>query len=614
MKPNWRSRTFAALSAGAMFMTGCSVLPNSGNLETEVYETIETNVSATVTPTPMPITESAEALAGIEEAYNYIQTDSIEAALETCDKTVPLCINPDQTLLPFVMSEALGVYNIGRTYRAYKTRAFTDAPTSIDTYEGSKYLLIHKTDGKAEILDAESDRNLKSFVTVTMNSEMWSGATLLNANTVVYTDKKRLNGEDNYGLFAYNIDSQELVELSLGTVNDNQIIANGQGSAVCIYRDSNTFITIYTDAEGSVQVKANGENNLKDSANSDYRIAGDTLIEAGSKAIRGYNINSMKQVFEFEADAPILTDATVQGDKLILTYYCVNEIGEFKDSYVKIIPYTKGDTDNVYAVADSVEIAAEGYQLNRLYSFDNISDEVYVCGGNLIFVINTSEYSVSNILKFDSEIVSLIEVGGTVTSILTDGRSERVHTGLGVVNDFVIRTPNISGVYKVDDDFVITDQSSQMVFYRSEDSLDSVVVTAMDSDAIMPTAMQVASVPDEYSGTAENAFTVGDCLCINLVDGDTVLVNPDDNGEICRFKREHPSSPTAALTYGSYMVLYDSVSGIGYLCCHDVLVGVIDNFISFDPSSSSLYAGADAILNIPIYNWNSLVEYRKRVE
>ena len=123
-------KNIVALLITACLIGGCSAPVEQKTVDTSVTDETESSIEVIVTDT-FP-EENQEALRHIDNSYELMAADNVSEALEEAMLGYETALYPDDTDLPFVLSELLGAYDVGNTYRA--TDSFdTECDISEDT-------------------------------------------------------------------------------------------------------------------------------------------------------------------------------------------------------------------------------------------------------------------------------------------------------------------------------------------------------------------------------------------------------------------------------------------------------------------------------------------------
>ncbi|MCQ2533592.1 MAG: hypothetical protein MJ172_03380 [Clostridia bacterium] len=194
------------------------------------------------------------------------------------------------------------------------------------------------------------------------------------------------------------------------------------------------------------------------------------------------------------------------------------------------------------------------------------------------------------IVDYGRSVLLIAEENGSVFAFLSDGTVETVVRGLGTRPNFLIKLDVVTAAYKITDGFILVDQGGAAITYKAVRGPVTTVVTHTDSDAVQPMPVNQQNSPYKIDFDSET-----NSYLIDVGDGTTHSVISENGRPI-----------TNVNVSGDYIILSDDVQAIGYIIYKDCLIAAIDKFIAFDPSDVSVYVGADAIINIPVYSPDEL--------
>lgn len=202
------------------------------------------------------------------------------------------------------------------------------------------------------------------------------------------------------------------------------------------------------------------------------------------------------------------------------------------------------------------------------------------------------ETNEEEITEYDSSVLLLSEENGSIFVFCSDGTVDTLVRGLGTRKNFLVRLDTVTSAYIVEDGYILVDGEGTVIRYSSVRGPVTTVVTHTDSDAVQPANINQGNLPYSIDFDEESNSHV-----IDTGSGHNISVISENGRAI-----------TSIGVSGDYLILSDDTQAIGYIFYKDSLIAAVDKFIAFDPSDRSFYVGADAIINVPIYSLDELIE------
>ncbi len=562
-------KNILAILMAIVIVTGCSVpVDNEINNTTETTETDVSLVESTAYTVPE---ENQEAIKHINNAYNLMMTDSVHEAFEEAMCGFDEALYPDDTVLPFVLSELLGAYDTGNTYRAtdsFNTECDIDENTVILSYPGSRYLAIKNADNVI-VIDVET-KLIKYDIQINDGDNKCA---FVNENLFCYCGP---DGEGMYGDYGIDLSNDSIMQFGLGYEPDSIILADGEGKGAFLYYNSGSVLHLTPTAENLFEMETQDYTELENCEPENILFENDTVIVSRNNAICGVDLTEQSRAFNIEAEKAVLTDAASIDGKFLINLCFEDNDGNISDTQTVII-----DGGSI------VTVSSDGMPTSEIIVMPNEKDKFYLRGSTCILEVDVETASVSNDLVFDNPILSVFTEDGNVNAILADGSVCMGYRCVGLTSNYVCRTEDIVCASVFNNGFIMVPRDeNRIIVYSAIDSQMSVTVTATDSDSMRPQNMENDG---EFYLFADFKLAFND-------EGKAVIYSGSD--AVGEFDVVDGVIPTSSVSYGGYNVLYASGNQTGYILKGTQLVGIAHNFVALDPSDLSVYIGTDVMHKI----------------
>ncbi|MCQ2481931.1 MAG: hypothetical protein MJ153_00400 [Clostridia bacterium] len=570
-------KNIVALLITACLIGGCSAPVDQKTVDTSVTDETESSIEVIVTDT-FP-EENQEALRHIDNSYELMTADNVSEALEEAMLGYETALYPDDTDLPFVLSELLGAYDVGNTYRAtdsFDTECDISEDTVLMSYPGSRYIAL-KNNENVTVIDTETHMTLYD---IQINSGD-NKCAFVNENLFCYCGP---DSEGMYGEFAMDLASGRCMQFGLGYEADSVVLADGEGRGMFLYYNNGGVLHLIPTEENPFEMETQDYQELNNCEPGNILFENDTAIVGKDDVIYGVNLNEGRRVISKKVNGAILFDAASMGDKFLLSYGFEDEEGNITNSQIDIF-----DGEN------TVTVSSEELTAPEIIVMPNNEENFYLFSGNSVIEVEAESASVSNRMEFDNNIVSVYTADGNINVILDDGSVHEAYRCIGLTSNYVCRADDILSVTECGSGFVMLPRDgNRVIVFTAIDSQMSVTVTATDSDSMRPQTMECDG---DYSLFADFKLALND-------EGAAVIYSGND--EVGRFELVDGKLPSSSVCYGGYNILYDSGSQIGYILKGPQLIGIAHNFVALDPSDLSVYIGTDVMHKIFIMDCEDL--------
>lgn len=421
-----------------------------------------------------------QAISLSEDALNYLNKDSRYNAVKSSYDALTTFEGvkmPYTEEAEYALSESLGVYNAGLSYKStseIKTKGIVD---SFKMTSDSKYILTYDGSEEINVWDSKTFKKVNTFKDVNGLSFNDYSYGIINNKKMAY-----INKDGNVSIV--DIKSGKLLkEIKKENFAYLSVKGNGEGNYL-VYVDENK-INLYDTKENklvsSASINERFKKEVRFSSDGNYIFSVSAEGYDGNINIRTYEVPSMREVSVVSLNANYFEGVIDRGNNLfvlanrsVVTDYSmvvtsldyvngnINWVKEFDDNFGKYISLSHKEGVNNVAVVNGDII--------------NVLNEE---NGDVIFTANVSSEIISLYAYNNQDVYLLINKDGSVNYISMENRNNIEYIG-----KYEFNLGNYKKTMTLDDGFLVIPTNDNRVVYYSSLKNDKLKVEDITLDII----------------------------------------------------------------------------------------------------------------------------------